>query len=289
LPAPAAASRSGTPAAEADSSRAETRISPEQIQSQAPLAVEEVLDTLPGTDVQSRGPLGIQNDLAVNGSTFSQTLLLVDDLPLRDPQTGHNRLDLPLPPCELESVDLLPGHASARFGSEAFGGTVNLATRPAGQGPGELETFGGDFGTLLIGLAPYYLPTFTLISVLVRPLIPAGWFPWFDGFIGTTLAFHICSTPEETKQAWTKRSFTGAGDNQKTKSDIGKVGFIFAFLVIAGFGLFLMGLALQLIGSGYAGTWQFLKQVGKTSYEDYAALIREIYSNLAPTLKQWFS
>jgi hypothetical protein len=149
--------------------------------------------------------------------------------------------------------------------------------------------FGGDFGTLLIGLAPYYLPTFTLISVLVRPLIPAGWFPWFDGFIGTTLAFHICSTPEETKQAWTKRSFTGAGDNQKTKSDIGKVGFIFAFLVIAGFGLFLMGLALQLIGSGYAGTWQFLKQVGKTSYEDYAALIREIYSNLAPTLKQWFS
>jgi hypothetical protein len=140
--------------------------------------------------------------------------------------------------------------------------------------------FGGEFGTLLIGLAPYYLPTFTFIAVLVRPAIPAEWFPWFDGFIGATLAFHICSTPEETKQAWTKRTFAGAGDNQKTKSDIGKVGYIFALLVIAGFGIFLMGLALQLIGSGYEGTWPFLKQVGKTSFTTYAALIREGYGYL---------
>jgi hypothetical protein len=149
--------------------------------------------------------------------------------------------------------------------------------------------FGGEFGTLLIGLAPYYLPTFTLIAVLVRPLLPAEWFPWFDGFIGATLAFHICSTPEETKQAWTKRSFAGAGDNQKTKSDIGKVGYVLAFLVIAGFGIFLVGLSLQLIGSGYAGTWLFLKQVVLTSCESYAALFREIYSMLAPLVKQWFS
>ena len=140
--------------------------------------------------------------------------------------------------------------------------------------------FGGEFGTLLIGLAPYYLPTFTLIAVLVRPVIPVEWFPWFDVFIGATFAFHFCSTPEETKQAWTKRTFAGAGDNQKTKSDIGKVGYIFALLVITGFGIFLMGLALQLIGSGYEGTWPFLKQVGKTSFTTYAALMSEIYGYL---------
>jgi hypothetical protein len=60
-------------------------------------------------------------------------------------------------------------------------------------------TFGGEFGDLLIGLAPYFLPTFTLIAVLVRPFLPAGWFPWYDGFIGATLAFHVFSTLEETK------------------------------------------------------------------------------------------
>ncbi|NTV52773.1 MAG: TonB-dependent receptor [Candidatus Firestonebacteria bacterium] len=143
VPKTAAANSSTT-----DSSRAQVRVSADQIRMQMPLATEDVLHTLPGTDVQSRGPLGIQNDLAVNGSTSSQTLLLLDGMPLRDPQTGHNRLDLPLPPCELETVDLLPGHASSRFGSEAFGGTVNLTTKPAGQGPGEVEFFGGDFKTL---------------------------------------------------------------------------------------------------------------------------------------------
>jgi len=135
--------------------------------------------------------------------------------------------------------------------------------------------FGGEFGTLLIGLAPYYLPTFTLIAVMVRPFLPTGWFPWFDVFIGGTLAFHICSTPEETKHAWTKRTFTGVGDNQKTRSDIGKVGYIFAFLVIVGFGLFLLGLVLQMICTGYSGTWPFLKHVGKNSFQVYVTLIRK--------------
>jgi len=149
--------------------------------------------------------------------------------------------------------------------------------------------FGGEFGTLLIGLAPYFLPTFTLISVLIRPFLPSTWFPWFDGFIGATLAFHIFSTIEETKQSWTKRTFTGAGDNQKSKSDIGKVGYIFAFLVILGLGLFLIGLVLQLIGSGYSGTWHFLKLVIKESYKSYAWLFHEIYLNLIPKVKGWFS
>ena len=145
--------------------------------------------------------------------------------------------------------------------------------------------FGGEFGTLLIGLAPYYLPTLTLISVLVRPFLPPGWFPFFDGFIGATLAFHLCSTPEETRLAWTKRTFTGAGDNQKTKSDIGKVGYIFAFVVIVGFGIFLLGLSLQLIGTGYSGTWKYLKQVGITSFQIYLSLFHDTWLYLSPYLK----
>jgi hypothetical protein len=147
--------------------------------------------------------------------------------------------------------------------------------------------FGGQFGELLIGLAPYYLPTFTLFSVLARPFLPSGWFPWFDGFIGATLAFHVFSTIEETKLGWTKESFKGAGDSMKTQSDIGKVGYVVAFLVIAGFGLFLLGLALQITGSGYAGVWPFLKQTGKVSYEVYAKLAREGYAAAAPVVKGW--
>ena len=149
--------------------------------------------------------------------------------------------------------------------------------------------FGGEFGTLMIGMAPYYLPTFTLIAVLVRPFLSPAWFPWFDGFIGATLAFHIFSTSEETKLSWTKRTFTGAGDNQKTRSDIGKVGYIFAFLVILGFGLFLMGLVLQLIASGYSGTWHFLKLVMKSSWSVYKVIILKIWWILVPLVNRWLS
>ncbi len=35
--------------------------------------------------------------------------------------------------------------------------------------------FGGPVGNVLITLAPYYLPTFTLIMALLRPLIPLVW------------------------------------------------------------------------------------------------------------------
>ena len=91
---------------------------------------------------------------------------------------------------------------------------------------------------------------------------------------------------EETKLSWTKRSFASAGDYQKTKSDIGKTGYIFAFLVITGFGLFLLGLALQLTGSGYSGTWPFLKGVAKTSYSFYEVLTKDLYSYLAPLFRK---
>ncbi|MCX6244955.1 MAG: M50 family metallopeptidase [Bacteroidetes bacterium] len=149
--------------------------------------------------------------------------------------------------------------------------------------------FGGEFGNLLIGMAPYYLPTFSLAAVLVRPFLPATWFPWFDGIIGFTFAYHLFSTAEETKQSWTKQSFTAAGDRQPTKSDIGKVGYIFAFLIIAGLGLFLLGIVVRMIGQGYSGLWPFLKQVARVSWTNYSDLAIAAYSYIAPILKHWFS
>jgi len=146
-------------------------------------------------------------------------------------------------------------------------------------------TFGGEFGNLLIGMAPYYLPTFSLAAVLVRPFLPATWFPWFDGFIGFTFAYHLFSTAEETKQSWTKRSFTAAGDRQPTKSDIGKVGYIFALLLIIGLGLFLLGMVVRMIGPGYSGLWPFLKQVIRVSWTTYAGLANEAYALIAPLIK----
>ena len=56
-----------------------------------------------------------------------------------------------------------------------------VSTRSSGGYVQHSGGFGGELGNHMIGLAPYYLPTFTIASVLFRPIVPMSWFPIFDG------------------------------------------------------------------------------------------------------------
>lgn len=51
----------------------------------------------PSVDLRQRAPDGVQADLSIRGSTFGQTLVLLNGLRMKDAQTGHYNLDLPLP------------------------------------------------------------------------------------------------------------------------------------------------------------------------------------------------
>ena len=64
-------------------------------------SVADVLETVPGIDVRSRGAVGITTDLSVRGGTFEQTALWVDGVRWSAPQTGHHLMDLPVDPCLL--------------------------------------------------------------------------------------------------------------------------------------------------------------------------------------------
>ena len=57
----------------------------------------DILASDPAVDLQERGPNGVQSDLSIRGSSFGQTLVLVDGLRMNDAQTGHHNLDLPMP------------------------------------------------------------------------------------------------------------------------------------------------------------------------------------------------
>jgi hypothetical protein len=92
--------------------------------------------------------------------------------------------------------------------------------------------FGGEVGNHFIALAPYFLPTFTLLSVLIRPFLPTIWFPWYDVWIGITFSFQTISNFGELKQNWTAKSFRQAKTGAQTKTDIGQEGFIFSFIMI---------------------------------------------------------
>ncbi len=125
----------GLPVPEAEAGRSVTVLDRRAIEALGPSSVADLLAAVPGLDVLPRGPRGAQADLSVRGGTFEQVLILVDGIPLSDPQTGHHLTDLFLRPGDLERVEVLRGPGSAAFGAGAFAGVVNLVTRKGGDGP----------------------------------------------------------------------------------------------------------------------------------------------------------
>jgi len=126
---------------------------------------------------------------------------------------------------------------------------------------------GGAFGNLNITLAPYFLPTFTFISILFRPLLPLGFFPWFDIWLGFTLSYHFLSTLDEIKSNWTKVPFVSSGSGEWSKSDIGKVGYIFATIYIFTITFAIHGFILWILVIGYDGVivyWGIIFRVSET-------------------------
>jgi hypothetical protein len=113
--------------------------------------------------------------------------------------------------------------------------------------------FGGQFGTDCIGLAPYVLPTFTVLSILARPFVPAPWFPWYDGWIGLTFGYHLWSAIDEIRESWTKRRFVSAGTGEVTQTDIARRGFVYSAIFIATTGFAIHGFLIAVLVNGRHG------------------------------------
>lgn len=116
---------------------------------QAPLLFNSDVDYLrldPSVDVQERAPDGVQSDISIRGSTFGQTLVLIDGLRVNDAQTGHHNLDLPIPLDSISSIEVLHGAGSTFYGADAMGGAVNFITAPAATTEFRLRAGLGNFG-----------------------------------------------------------------------------------------------------------------------------------------------
>ncbi|MGA2897226.1 MAG: TonB-dependent receptor [Acidobacteriaceae bacterium] len=120
--------------------------------SEAPVGTDSVVDLLrtdPSLNVQARAGEGVQADLAVRGTTFEQSLVLVNGLRVDDPETGHLNLDIPVPLDAITRVDVLHGSGSTFYGSDAIGGAVNLLTGAPGAGLSVVARSGaGNYGSL---------------------------------------------------------------------------------------------------------------------------------------------
>ena len=100
----------------------------------------------PSIDVRQRGPNDIQADLSIRGSTFGQTLVLLNGLRLNDAQTAHHNMDQPIPTPSLERIEVLRGAGSSFYGSDAVGGSVNFITGPPKYSEIRAGSAVGNFG-----------------------------------------------------------------------------------------------------------------------------------------------
>jgi len=147
-----------------------------------------------------------------------------------------------------------------------------VVTNGQGGSVSHSGNFGGKFGSLNITLAPYFLPTFTLILVLLRPVIPTEHIIWFDVIISFSFGYHLFSTIDEIKINWTKVSFLSAGSDDLTKSDIAKSGYIFAFIYILTLTTLIHGIIIWVWIDNYTGIINYFTII----YNSSKTLISEI-------------
>ncbi len=115
----------------APSLREITLISRETLTLSPATSFNQLLDQQPGIDIRTRGPLNTQSDLSIRGGSFDQSLILLNGIPMNDPQTGHFNLNIPLQHQQLQRIEILKGPATRTHGINAYSGALNLVTRPA--------------------------------------------------------------------------------------------------------------------------------------------------------------
>jgi iron complex outermembrane receptor protein len=116
---------------------------------EAPLLYNHWVDYLqldPSVDLEQRAPDGVQADLTIRGSTFEQTLVLLNGLRMNDVQTGHHDMDLPLPPEAIERIEIMHGAGSTFYGSDAMAGSVNVITGAPEYSEFRMSAGVGNFG-----------------------------------------------------------------------------------------------------------------------------------------------
>ncbi len=106
-------------------------------------SVNELLAYAAGVDVRQRGPWGTQADISIDGSTFDQVLILLNGIKLSDPQTGHHKLNIPVPLSAIERIEILRGPSARSYGVNALAGAINIVTRIPDHSAVEAEVYAG--------------------------------------------------------------------------------------------------------------------------------------------------
>lgn len=122
-----------------------TVINRDDIEKSGKKNIDELLDSVSGVDVKSRGPYDVQSDISIRGSRANQVLILIDGIKMNDAQTEHHNMDLPINIEDIERIEVIKGGASSIYGSNAVAGVINIITKPKGYNNVYTDLSGGSF------------------------------------------------------------------------------------------------------------------------------------------------
>ncbi len=109
--------------------------------------LSQLLSEVNGLTVRRRGGPGSQADLSLRGSNFKQVLVLVNGVPMQNPQSAHLNTNLPISLDAIERIEVVKGPGAMQYGGSASGGVINIITRQADDWSGGVSWTGGSHGT----------------------------------------------------------------------------------------------------------------------------------------------
>ncbi len=125
-------------------------VTQEDLKKQGNRSVADTLKSQPGFAVNDTGfAADIHTGTTYRGANINQSVYLLNGRPIgTNVNTYHGNLDLnSIPTSTIDRIELSSGSAATLYGSNAFGGVVNIITKPGSQKPElKLGVMLGSFG-----------------------------------------------------------------------------------------------------------------------------------------------
>ncbi len=120
-------------------------ISKEDIQKNNSQSVGELLQHVPGLEIQSTGGIGSSKKISIRGAETNQVLVLIDGVKLNNQLSGTVDLSQ-IPTNIIERIEIYKGGSSHHFGNGAIGGAINIITKNHFSNKIKLNAGIGSFG-----------------------------------------------------------------------------------------------------------------------------------------------
>lgn len=121
-----------------------TVMTADDIQRSGARTVGELLEDVPGVQIQNDGSQGLKR-VSIRGEDAFRTLVLIDGQKISEHKSMSGSPML-IDASRIERIEVIKGPASVLYGSDAIGGVVNIITKKGGEKPIEGEIWTGFSG-----------------------------------------------------------------------------------------------------------------------------------------------